>query len=573
MEINKEEASVNSNLNKSNQFDVIVVGSGMSGGWAAKEFSEKGFKTLVLERGRDLKHGDYPTAHMEPWDDKFRMQRDPKHRKENPIMYRAGVAGPVTNHYLVEDHVQPYIEKKPFDWVRAYQTGGKSLLWARQVQRWSDLDFTANAKDGHGVDWPIRYKDLAPWYSYVEKFIGVQGNKDGLGQIPDGEFLPPMEMNCLESFMKERVESKFPNRNVIIARSANLTQPHNGRGKCMNRSRCSRGCPYGAYFSAVSSTLPAAYETGNMTLRPHSIVQSVIYDDKKGKAIGVRVIDAETKELVEYYSKVIFLNAGTLNSTAILLNSKSDRFPEGLGNEHDVLGRYLMDHDYRGRIGGTHDGFKDKYYFGKKPTGCYIPRFRNYKNDQQKNFLRGYALGFGCARGGGELEESELPIGADFKENIFELGPWFGGIHIMGEHLPYHDNRVTLSKDKTDEWGMPLLEIDCEYKENEDKILEDGLNAAAEMLKAAGFKNIDKHIIKHWNPGLSIHEMGTARMGKDPKTSILNKYNQIHSVKNVFVTDGACMASSACQNPSLTYMAITARAANYAIDELKKGNL
>ncbi|MEO9805900.1 MAG: GMC family oxidoreductase [Reichenbachiella sp.] len=569
----KDSTAVNINSNKGNHFDVIVVGSGMSGGWAAKEFTEKGFNTLVLERGRNIEHGDYPTATMEPWTDDHGMALNPEIIRDNPIVSKCYAFNKAQEHHFVKDNEHPYIQIKPFDWIKGYQVGGKSLMWARQVQRWSDLDFTANAKDGYGIDWPIRYADLAPWYSYVEKFAGISGNRDGLDQIPDGEFLPPMEMNCVEQHIKEKIEAAFPNRNYISARTANLSQRHNERGPCMYRNRCGRGCPFAGYFSANSSTLPAAKKTGYMTLRPHSVVHSVIYDDVKQKATGVRVIDANTKEIIEYFSNVIFLNAGTLNTTAILLNSKSERFPEGLGNENDVLGRYLMDHDYRGNIKGTLEGFEDKYYSGHRPTWCYMPRFRNFKDDKQKDFLRGYAFSTGASRRIGNTEAAEKTIGADFKDKLTAFGPWTTSFGPMGEQLPYHDNRVTLSKAKTDEWGVPLLEIDCEFKSNEDRMLEDSLNTGAEMLEALGCKDIYADKNENWNPGLSIHEMGTARMGRSPKDSILNKYNQVHNARNVFVSDGACMTSSACQNPSLTYMAITARAANYAIDELKKGNL
>ncbi|MDW7694323.1 GMC family oxidoreductase [Flammeovirgaceae bacterium SG7u.111] len=564
---------VNINSNKANQFDAIVVGAGMSGGWAAKEFTEKGFNTLVLERGRDVAHGNYPTANMEPWTHKHGMALDPKLVEENPIVSKCYNFKTEHQDFFVKDKEQPYIQVKPFDWIRAYQVGGKSLLWARQVQRWGELDFKANAMDGNGVDWPIRYEDLAPWYSYVEKFIGVSGTRDGLNQIPDGEFLPPFEMNCVETFMKEKVENTFPGRNFIIGRTANITQRHNERGPCMLRNRCGRGCPYGAYYSSNSSTIPAAKKTGYMTLRPHSVVHSIIYDEQKQKAIGVRVIDANTKEAVEYFSKVIFLNAGTLNTNAILFNSKTKRFTEGLGNEHDVLGRYLMDHDYRGHVVGVHEGFQDKYYSGHRPTGCYVPRFRNINGDKQHNFVRGYAMSSGASRGAGNQDLNDASFGEGLKEKLLAFGPWGSGFGPMGEHLPYYENRVTLSKTQKDDWGMPLLELDCEHKENENKMLEDSLNTGAEMLEVAGFKNIQKIKRKDWNAGLSIHEMGGAVMGKDPKTSILNKFNQLHDVKNVFVSDGACMSSSACQNPSLTYMAMTARASNYAIDELKKGNL
>ncbi|MGL1888096.1 MAG: GMC family oxidoreductase [Reichenbachiella sp.] len=564
---------ININSNKSNQFDVIVVGSGMSGGWAAKEFTENGFNTLVLERGRNIEHGDYPTATMEPWTDEQNMVIDPKTIEENPIVSKCYAFGRPTEHHFAKDKDHPYVQIKPFDWIKGYQVGGKSLMWARQVQRWGVHDFESNIKDGKGVDWPIRYEDLAPWYSYVEKFAGISGNKDGLDQIPDGEFLPAFEMNCVDKELKTKIEDGFPGIHYIAARSANVSVKHKDRGPCLNRGRCERGCPFGAYFSANSSTLPAAKKTGYMTLRPNSVVHSVIYDDAKQKAVGVRVIDAITKETKEYFSKVIFLNAGTINTTGILLNSKSDRFSEGLGNENDVLGRYLMDHDFRGYSRGTLDGYEDKYFKGRKPSGIYIPRFRNFKDDKQDTFLRGYAYQSGAGRGIGNLQDSNLTMGAEFKDKLLEFGPWSTGFSPMGEMLPYHDNRMTLDTVQKDEWGMPIFNIDCEVKDNENIMLADALKTAGELLDAIGCKGIKTGIRENWNPGLGIHEMGTARMGHDVKTSILNKYNQVHNAKNVFVTDGSCMSSSACQNPSLTYMAITARAANYAIDELKKGNL
>lgn len=559
----------NINTNEANRFDAIVIGAGLSGGWAIKECAEKGLKTLVLERGRDIKHGDYPTAHKEAWDFPHRKRLDPKILEENPIIARCYAYNKTTEHHFVKDREHPYVQKKPFDWIRGYQVGGKSLMWARWVQRWSDLDFEANAKEGIGVDWPIRYKDIAPWYSYVEKFAGISGNRDGLGQVPDGEFLPPMEMNCMETFFKGKIESQYPGRNLIISRTANLSQRHNERGPCMYRSRCERGCPYAGYFSTNSVTLPAAEKTGNMTLRPFSVVHSIIYDDTLQKATGVRIVDTNTRETTEYFADLIFVNAGTLNTALILLNSTSDRFPNGLGNDSDTLGRYLMAHDYRGGINAQYEGLQDKYYFGRRPTGTYVPRFRNYKDDKQLKFLRGYAYSCFASRSSARSEET---MGADFKDSLFELGDWNISLGPMGECLPYEDNRVTLSKTQTDDWGIPQLEIDCEYKENENNMLEDSLTTGAEMMEAAGFKNISTHNSKH-APGLDIHEMGTARMGRDPKTSVLNGFNQLHAVKNVIVSDGACMTSSGCQNPSITYMALTARAANHAIEEHKKGNL
>lgn len=553
-------------------YDAIVIGSGISGGWAAKELCEKGLKTLVLERGKMVEHiKDYPTASMHQWEFPHRGIMPYKDQLENPVINRCYAYSEATEHFFVKDKDHPYQQQKPFDWIRGYQVGGKSLLWARWTQRWSDLDFEANAKEGIAVDWPIRYKDLAPWYSYVEKFAGISGNKDGLPQIPDGEFLPPMEMNCLEKHVKEQLTKKFKDRHLIISRTANLTERHEGRGPCQYRSLCNRGCPFGGYFSSNSSTLPAAENTGNMTIRPFSVVESIIYDENKGKAIGVRIIDTNTKEVMEYFSKIIFVNGSTINSTLILMNSTSSRFPNGLGNDSGELGHNLMDHNYNAIINGEFDGFQDKYYSGRRPTGTYLARFRNFGEDQQKDFLRGYAYAGGASRAP-MSEISETAVGSPLKKDLTQLGPWKFSLRGMGECLPYHDNMISLSKTEKDEWGIPQLVIDAEYKQNEKNMVKDMISSGVEMLEKLNFKNIEG-VEDTRNIGLNIHEMGTARMGKDPKTSVLNGYNQVWGAENVFVTDGACMTSSACQNPSITYMAITARAADYAVNELKKMNL
>lgn len=559
-------------------YDAIVIGSGISGGWAAKELTEKGLKTLVLERGRHVEHiKDYPTATMNPWDFKYRSQLPKEIQEANPIASRCYAFNDATEHFFVKDNEHPYTQVKPFDWIRGYQVGGKSLLWARWTQRWSDLDFEANARDGIAVDWPIRYKDIAPWYSYVEKFAGISGNRDGIPHLPDGEFLPPFEMNCMESFMKEQIESKYPERHLIISRTANLSQAQKihqsvGRTNCQARSLCSRGCPYGGYFSSNSATLPAAKATGRLTLKPDSVVHSIIYDEQKKRASGVRVIDANTREMTEYYAHIIFVNASTLNSTLILLNSTSNRFPNGLGNDSGVLGHYLMDHNYRGRSEGMYEGLQDKYYYGRRPTGVYLPRFRNVGNDKQKDFVRGYAYACFGSRSGWGRGMGDNGFGAEFKESLAQPGVWYFGMTGMGEMLPHLDNKVTLNHDKLDTWGMPTLNIDCTYGPNEEAMTKDILNSASEMLERAGLQDIDMTDTRQ-APGLAIHEMGTARMGRDPKTSILNQWNQMHTVPNVFVTDGACMTSSACQNPSLTYMALTARACDYAVKELKRMNI
>ncbi|HEX5169545.1 MAG TPA: GMC family oxidoreductase [Cyclobacteriaceae bacterium] len=567
------DVNINGKAREGYTYDAIVIGSGMSGGWAAKELCEKGLKTLVLERGRNVEHiKDYPTATKEIWEFPHRGRLPESITKENPVVSRCYAFDETTQHFFVKDTEHPYVQVKPYDWIRGYQVGGKSLMWARMTQRWSVLDFEANARDGNGCDWPIRYDDLAPWYSYVEKFAGISGNRDGLPQIPDGEFLPAMELNCLEKHFQESVNKAYSDRKVVVSRIANLSQRHNDRGPCQYRNMCQRGCPFGGYFSANSATLPAAIATGNMTLRPFSVVHSIIFDEQKGKATGVRVIDAETMETMDFHAKIIFVNASTLNTTLILLNSTSTRFPNGLGNDHDVLGHYLMDHNYRGRIYGDHDAFQDMYYYGRRPGGWYLPRFRNWGQDKQSGFLRGYSFSGGASRRTGNVHEGDPLFGAEFKEKLTEVGPWSMGMTGMGEHLPRFENRVALSKDKKDKWGIPLLEIDCEYGENEENMIRDLLATGAEMMEKAGFKNIRQSDSKQ-APGLDIHEMGTARMGRDPKTSMLNSWNQVHDVKNVFVTDGAAMTSSACQNPSLTYMALTARAADYAVKELNKQNL
>ncbi len=449
--------------------------------------------------------------------------------------------------------------------------GGRSILWGKQTYRWSDLDFEANAKDGHGVDWPIRYKDIEPWYTYVEKFAGISGEPLGLPQLPDSHFLPPMEMNCVEKHVKSRIEKEFKGRNMIIGRCAHLTVPHNGRGQCQNRNRCSRGCPFGAYFSSNAVTLPAAHATGNLTIRPFSIVQSLIYDDTKGKATGVRIIDAETNEDIEYSAKIIFCNASTLSSTQILLNSKSNRFENGLGNDSGELGHNLMDHTYRVGATGTVDGFDDKYYKGRRPNGIYIPRYRNINEATKTDkFLRGFGYQGGGFRGGNAANAENF--GADFKDNILKPGPWEFFITGFAECLPYHENQVSLNNEVLDKWGQPTLSIDAEFKANEKAANKQIQEDAVEMLETAGLKNVMGFDNEH-PPGWGVHEMGTARMGRKPKTSVLNEFNQVHAAKNVFVTDGACMTSSSCVNPSLTYMALTARAANHAVSELKKRNI
>jgi choline dehydrogenase-like flavoprotein len=563
--------NINSKAVQQNTYDAIVVGSGISGGWAAKELCEKGLKTLVLERGRNVEHiKDYPTATKSPWELSHRGAIT-KQMKEDQYIQVRGFCNESNKHFYVNDKEHPYTQIKPFDWIRGYHVGGRSLMWGRQCYRWSDLDFEANAKDSHGVDWPIRYKDIAPWYSYVEKFAGISGSKEGLPQLPDGEFLPPMEMNCLEKHIAENIKNNFPERRMIIGRVANLTKGLKDRGPCQFRNMCDRGCPFAGYFSSNSATLPAAKTTGNLTLRPYSIVVNVIYDKDKKKAKGIRIIDAETMKTEEFYAKIIFLNASTIGSTAILLNSVSDSHPNGLGNRSDQLGRNLMDHHYHVGASGAYDGFKDNYTYGRRANGIYVPRFRNItEKTKQKDYLRGFGYQGGAYRG----RVSDLEgIGASLKEQLTEAGDWSMWIGGWGEHLPHPDNRVTLSKDKKDKWGLPLLDIDCKWRENELAMREDMMNSAAEMLEKAGLKTIKTFNDPDANPGLCIHEMGTARMGKDPKTSVLNEYNQVWDAKNIFVTDGACMASSACQNPSITYMALTARAADHAVKELKKGNI
>lgn len=560
------------------QYDAIVVGTGVSGGWAAKELCEKGLKTLVLERGRMIKHiEDYPTMHNDPWDypagDLITKATQERQGKQS----RTGYTTTESNkHFFVDDIDHPYNEDQRFDWMRGYHVGGRSLMWGRQSYRLSDFDFEANLKDGIAVDWPIRYKDIAPWYDYVEDYIGVSGENLGLPQLPDGKFLKPMEMNCVEEHMKGELSKKYTDRVMTIGRTAHITEgtkPGIGRSSCQYRNRCMRGCPFGAYFSSVTSTLPAAEATGNMTLRPNSIVHEVMYDEGTQRATGVRIIDAETKETIEFTAKVIFLCASAIASTSILMQSKSDRFPNGMGNDSGELGHNVMDHHLGVGAYGTFEGMEDKYYTGRRPNGIYIPRFRNLGgNTNHKDFIRGYGYQGGASRSSTGVLAAEMAFGADFKQEILKPGQWSMDLGGFGETLPYHENKMYLDYDKKDQWGLPTVTFDATIKENEIKMRKDMKEQAAEMLEAAGFKNVGSYD-SGYALGLGIHEMGTARMGRDPKTSVLGAYNQIHSVPNVYVTDGAAMTSAGNQNPSLTYMALTARAASHAVEQLKKNNI
>ncbi len=560
-------------------YDAIVVGTGISGGWAAKELCENGLKTLVLERGPMVKHReDYPTANLDPWDFPNAGQPTREELKQQEKQARTGyTVRAESKHWFVNDLEHPYNEVKRFDWMRGYHVGGRSIMWGRHSYRWSDIDFTANKNEGIAVDWPVRYKDIAPWYDKVESYIGVSGENLGLPQLPDGQFEPMMELNCVEEHVKGKVAEHFNGRVITAGRVAHINSDKkfegDGRVRCQFRNRCVRGCPFGAYFSSVSSTLPAAERTGNMTLRPDSIVHEIIYDPNTKKATGVKVIDRETKEVFEFKAKVIFLCASAVATTSILMQSKSDRFPNGLGNDSDQLGRNIMDHHFLVGASGKFEGFDDKYYKGRKPNGTYIPRFRNLGGDtDMKDFTRGYGYQGGASRGNYEELVAEASFGKGYKDAILTPGGWTMNMLAFGEILPYEDNRMILDYDKKDKWGLPTVTFDAEIRQNELNMRKDMQDQAVQMLEKAGAKDITPYD----NPyaiGLGIHEMGTARMGLDPKTSVVNGYNQVHTCKNVYVTDGAFMASASCVNPSLTYMAFTARAANHAAQELKKGNI
>ncbi|ANE49611.1 GMC oxidoreductase [Flavisolibacter tropicus] len=558
-----------------NTFDAIVVGSGISGGWAAKELTEKGLKVLLLERGKNIEHvKDYVNTNKNPWEYPHRGGRTQQMIKDYPVLKRDYPLNEVNLDWWASDKDCPYTEVKRFDWFRGYQVGGRSLLWGRQSYRWSDIDFEANAKDGIATDWPIRYKDIDPWYTYAEGFAGISGSMEGLPQLPDGNFLPAMEMNCVEKDVAARIKQQYSGkRSMIIGRTANITQPRpeQNRTNCQYRNKCWNGCPFGGYFSTQSATLPAALKTGNLTLRPFSIVTEVLYDKNTKKAKGVRVLDAETNKTYDYFSKIVFLNASTLNTTWILMNSATDIWPGGLGSSSGSLGHNLMDHHLGVGAGGWVEGYEDKYYYGKRPNGIYIPRYQNLFGDK-RDYLRGFGYQGGANREGWGREVAEFSIGAEFKEAITEPGRWTFGIGGFGEILPYHDNKVSLDKTKKDKWGLPVLAIDCELKENELKMRKDMIADAVEMLTKAGVKGVYERN-GDGTMGRGIHEMGTARMGRDPKSSVLNEWNQVWDAKNVFVTDGACMTSAACVNPSLTYMALTARACDFAVKELKKQNL
>ncbi len=569
--------NLNIKADKASTYDAIVIGSGVSGGWAAKELTEKGLRVLMLERGKELKHVvDYENAMKAPWETKYNGLITTEQAETHPKLARDYPYNEMTEKYWMKDTDSLYEEKKRFDWYRPDIVGGKSIMWGRQCYRLSDIDFEANAKEGIAVDWPIRYKDIAPWYSYVEKFAGISGEALGLPQLPDSEFLPPMDMFFVEKEVRKRIEKTYPNRNMTIGRVANLSKAGEaqigvGRGPCLYRNRCSHGCPFGAYFSTQSSTLPAAAVTGNLTLRPDSIVREIVYDKETQKATGVQVIDSVTMEDREYFAKVVFVCASTVSSTALLMNSVSERFPDGLGNDSGELGHNLMDHHFRAGAGGTWEGDLDRYFYGRRGNGIYVPRFRNI-GDDKRDYLRGFGYQGGGSRVGWERNVAELSFGADLKDELTTPGDWTMGFGGFGETLPYHDNRMWIDKDNRDKWDIPVVVFDAEFRENEKMMRQDMMNDAAEMLETAGLKDIST-FDKESYPGTAIHEMGTARMGRDPKTSVLNANNQVHAAKNVFVTDGSCMTSVACVNPSLTFMALTARAADFAVEEMKKGDL
>ncbi len=568
-------ANISIDSKKKRTYDAIVIGSGASGGWAAKELCDNGLNTLVLDRGRNVKHiDDYPTASKAPWEFEFRGTVPLKQRVgyENHERLQAE-----TLHWMLKDDEQPFIAEKPYRWFRAYHVGGKSLLWARQTQRWSNFDFEAPARDGFAVDWPIRYKDVEPWYAHVEKFAGISGKKDGLDLLPDSEVMPAFELNCVEEYFKETLKKHYGDtRHLINARCAHITDPQpihtkQGRTKCMSQNMCNRGCVLGGYFSSNSSTIPWAFKTGNLTMRPDAVVHSIIYDEEKGKATGVRIIDRLSREMIEFYSDIIFVNASTINSNAILLNSRSSRFPNGLGNDNGLLGKFLSNHNYRGKANASVEGFKDKKTEGDRPTYAYIPSFRNVY-EQETDFQRGYAIG--VAAGRGTWSDTDM-IGDQLRENL--LNPklsdsWYISTWMMGECVPVEKNHMRLHPELTDKYGIPRIVVSVEWTDNDDKMTKDYVEQSKEMFGKAGFKNIRAEDTGA-PPGSDIHEMGGVRMGRDPKTSLLNKWNQLHLCKNVFVTDGACMTSTGFQNPTLTFMTLTARAANHAVDELKKGNL
>jgi len=563
--------------NQQHVFDAIVIGSGISGGWAAKELCEQGLKTLVLERGRNVEHiKDYPTATMAPWEFKHRGQMSKEFLQENPLISKAAGYGEDTAHFFIKDKDHPYIQEKPFDWIRGYQVGGKSLTWGRACQRWSNFEFTAPERYGYGIGWAINYDTIAPWYSHVEKFIGVCGTRDGIEAMPDGEFMPPFELNCVEAEIQRKIQANYKDRHLVHARWAQLTAPEDihlqqGRARCQARNLCMRGCPFGAYFSSVSSTLPWAKKTGHLTVRPFSVVHSIIYDEQKGKATGVRIIDANTKEVTDFFARIIFINASALNTNLVLLNSTSKRFPNGLGNDNGLLGKYIAFHNYRASVSAEMEGMEDKYYYGRNPTEPIIANYRNLHR-QDTDYIGGFTTFMGAYRARANGEQSEHQIGAAYKEALTEPGGWRTYMYMQGETIPKETNHVRLSTDKKDQWGIPLLITSVDYDDNDEKMIRDFLIQSAEMMDKAGCKNIEQHD-NHQAPGLDIHEMGGCRMGKDARTSLLNEWNQLHHCKNVFVTDGAAMTSTGNQSPSLLYMALTARAATYAVGEMKKGNI